>query len=93
MWPRDPHLVLSDTAQADALALLAGVCHKGGVRRLRDFEGIAAFLSEREIEEMQAAIDARREDRAARGDTSQDGSPTQAAVAGSETPEGWRRAG
>ena len=38
-----------------------GVCHKGRVRRLRDFESIVAFLSEEEIDEMQAAIDGRRE--------------------------------
>jgi hypothetical protein len=31
------------------------------VRRLRDFESIVAFLSEEEIDEMQAAIDGRRE--------------------------------
>jgi hypothetical protein len=36
------------------------------VRRLRDFASIAAFFSEREIEELQAAIDARREARMGR---------------------------
>ncbi len=34
------------------------------MRRLRDFAGIVAMLSDREIDEMQAAIDARREARA-----------------------------
>jgi hypothetical protein len=34
------------------------------VRRLRDFESVVAFLSEEEIDEMQAAIDGRREARA-----------------------------
>jgi hypothetical protein len=34
------------------------------VRRLRDFESIAAFLSDQEIDELQATIDARREARA-----------------------------
>ena len=53
-----------DTSAASALALRAGVCHKGGVKWLRDFEIIAAFLSEREVDELQAAIDARRETRA-----------------------------
>ena len=33
---------------------------------MRDFESIAAFLSEREVNELQAGIDARREDRAGR---------------------------
>jgi hypothetical protein len=51
-----------------ALALSAGVCHKRGVRRLRDFAGIVAMLSDREIDEMQAAIDARRQARAGRPD-------------------------
>ncbi len=32
--------------------------------RLRDFASIVAFLSDREIDEMQAAIDARRKARA-----------------------------
>jgi hypothetical protein len=60
------------------------------MRRLRDLKSIAAFFSEREIDELQAGIDARREARAARGDTSRDGSPTQADPA--VTPEGGRRA-
>jgi len=34
------------------------------VRKLRDFASIVAFLSDREIDELQAAIDARREARA-----------------------------
>ncbi len=34
--------------------------------RLRDFESIAAFLSEREIDELQAAADARRATRLGR---------------------------
>jgi hypothetical protein len=38
------------------------------VRRLRDFDSIAHFFSDREIEELQAAIDARREARAIRPD-------------------------
>jgi hypothetical protein len=83
--------VLSDTAQADALALSAGVCHKGDVRRLREFKSIAAFFSNREIDKLQAAIDARREARAEGAATSQDDGPTQAAAAGSGTPEGGER--
>jgi len=50
--------------RASALALSAGMCHKGRVRRLRDFAGIVAMLSDQEIDEMQAAIDARTEARA-----------------------------
>ena len=50
--------------RASALALLAGTCHKGRVRRLRDFASIVAMLSDQEIDEMQVAIDARRETRA-----------------------------
>jgi hypothetical protein len=38
------------------------------VRRLRNFAGIVAMLSDREIDEMQAAIDARRQARAGRPD-------------------------
>ena len=41
------------------------MCHKEDVRRLRDFAGIVAMLSDQEIDEMQAAIDARREARMA----------------------------
>ncbi len=55
-----------DTAHAAALALSVGVCHKGYVRRLRDFASINAYFSEREIDELQAAIDARGADVAAR---------------------------
>lgn len=62
-------MVRSDTVQAATLAFSVGVCHKGGVKRLRDFEGIVAFLSEREIDEMQAAIDERREARERSSDT------------------------
>ena len=47
-----------------ALALSAGICHKRHMRRLRDFASIADFFSAREIDELQAAIDARREARA-----------------------------
>lgn len=36
--------------------------------RLRDFASIAAFFSDREIDEIQAAIDARRETRARRAE-------------------------
>ena len=57
-----------DTSHAAALALHVGVCHKGSVRRLRDFESIARFFSDREIEELQAAIDARRQARTVRPD-------------------------
>ncbi len=53
-----------DTAHAAALALSVSVCHKGCVRRLRDFASINAYFSEREIDELQAAIDARRQARA-----------------------------
>ncbi len=86
-------MVLSDTPQADALALSAGVCHKGCVRRLRDFDSITAFFSDWEIDGLQATIDARREARAGRPDDTppQDGGPTQAA-AGSGTPGGGSRA-
>src|SRR3712207_9553389 len=51
-------------SRAFALAFSAGTCHKGRVGRLRDFESIVAFLSEEEIDEMQAAVDARRQARA-----------------------------
>ncbi len=54
-----------DTAHAAALALSVGVCHKGCVM-LRDFASINAYFSEREIDELQAAIDARGADVAAR---------------------------
>ena len=57
-----------DTPHAAALALSAGTCDKGRVRRLRDFAGIAVFFSDREIDEIQATVDARREARAARPD-------------------------
>ncbi len=49
-----------------ALALSAGLCHKEHMRRLRDFASIADFFSAREIDELQAAIDVRREARAGR---------------------------
>ena len=56
-----------------ALALSAGACHKGGVGRLRDFDGINAFFGDREIDELQAAIDARRQARAQCPDGPEDG--------------------
>ncbi|MDP8901670.1 MAG: hypothetical protein M3N33_11130 [Actinomycetota bacterium] len=62
------------------------------MKRRRDFASITAFFSDREIDELQAAADARREARAGRGDPSQNGSPTQAGAAGTGTPEGVRRA-
>ncbi len=68
------------------------MCHKGGVRRPRDFASIAAYLSGREIGELRATEDARREARAGRGDTSRDGGPTQAGAAGLAIHEGGRRA-
>ena len=40
------------------------------MRRLRDFASIADFFSDREIDELQAAIDSRREARAGRRDVS-----------------------
>ena len=55
---------------------------------MRDFENIAAFLREREIEEMQAAIDARREARAGR-----DGRRSGRAGAAGRAPRKGRRAG
>ena len=39
---------------------------RGLVGRLRDFDSIVAYLSDREIDELQAAIDARREARSPR---------------------------
>jgi hypothetical protein len=54
--------------RAHALAPSAGLCHKGRVGRLRDFASMADFFSDREIDELQAAIDARRESSAARSD-------------------------
>ena len=44
------------------------MCDKGGVGRLRDFASINSFFSDREIDELQAAADARREARAPRPD-------------------------
>ena len=49
-----------DTSRRPALAFPGAACHKGPVRRLRDFASINDFLSDREIDELQAAIDARR---------------------------------
>ncbi len=46
--------------------------HKGGVGRLRDFASIVACLSDREIDEMQAAIDAQREARAEEAEAPED---------------------
>ena len=74
-----------DTSHAAALALSVGVCHKGGVRRLRDFASIAAVLSDQEIDELQAAIDERREEARA-------GGTDAAAATSAEVPEtvvGW----
>ncbi len=60
---------------------------------MRDFESIVAFLSDREIEEMQAAIDARREARAGPSRPERDGRrPFRAKAVGSGAPEGGRRA-
>ena len=72
---------------------MAGVCHKGGVKRLRDFESIAAYFSEREIDELQAAIDARREARAARDDPARDGRRPGRVVAAGRAPRKGTRAG
>ena len=55
---------------------------------MRDFESIAAFLSEQEIEKLQAAIDARREARAGG-----DGRRPGRAVAAGRAPRKGRRAG
>jgi hypothetical protein len=63
------------------------------MKRLRNFASITALFSDREIDEMQAAIDARREARAERGDPAQDVDQTQAGATGPGTPEGGRRAG
>ncbi|CAA9401688.1 MAG: hypothetical protein AVDCRST_MAG01-01-1072 [uncultured Rubrobacteraceae bacterium] len=38
------------------------------MRRLRDFQSIRDFCSDREIDELQAAVDARREARARRAE-------------------------
>lgn len=62
------------------------------MRRLRDFESIVAMLSEQEIDEMQAVIDARHEARAERDDPSQNGGPNQADAAPGTPEEGGRRA-
>jgi uncharacterized protein YjbJ (UPF0337 family) len=56
--------VPGDTSQHPVLAFPGAACHKGSVERLRDFDSINAHFSVREIDEMQAAIDARREARA-----------------------------
>ena len=85
-------MVRSDTAQAAALALPVGVCHKGGVKRLRDFEGIAAFFSEREIDEIQAAADARRAARLGRPWRGP-ATPAPDGASGPGTPKKGRRAG
>ena len=63
-----------------ALASAAAACDKGGVGRLRDFYSINALFSAREIDELQAAIDARREARAMRPEDLE-------AAAGSSGPE------
>jgi hypothetical protein len=67
-------------------------------KRLRDFESIAAFFSDREIEELQAAVDARREARAARTERPDDISPQDGCrgvrvAMGPGIPDGGRRAG
>ena len=70
------------------------MCHKGGVNRLRDFKSIAAFLSERGMDGLQAVVDAGRAARPGRGDTMRGGRcPTRAGAAGPGNPEGGRRAG
>ena len=54
--------------RGDRLAFWAGACHKGKGRvgRLSDFASINTFFSDREIDEMQAVIDAGREARTGR---------------------------
>ena len=53
--------VPGDTSRHPALAFPGAACHKGPVKTLRDFSSINDFFSDREIDELQAAIDARRE--------------------------------
>jgi len=62
---RDPEGPCPKPPRAAPLATTVKACHKGCVRRLRDSESVVDFLSGKEIDEMQAAIDARREARAA----------------------------
>jgi hypothetical protein len=60
------------------------LCNKRDMMRLRDFASIAAVLSDREIDELQGAIDERREARA--------GGKDAAAATSAEVPEtavGW----
>ena len=60
---------------------------------MRDFENIAAFLSEREIDDLQVAIDARRAARAGRDDLPRDvRRPTQVDHPGPGNPRGGRLA-
>ena len=66
-----------DTAHAAALAVSVGVCHKGGVRRLRDFASIAHFFSDREIDELQAVIDVRHQAQAVRPDEPPEARPSR----------------
>ncbi|CAA9444220.1 MAG: hypothetical protein AVDCRST_MAG01-01-3931 [uncultured Rubrobacteraceae bacterium] len=62
------------------------------MKRLRDFENIAAFFSDREIDELQAAVDVRR---AARLERPRRGPATLAPPLrpGPGTPKRKRRAG
>ena len=58
------------------------------MKRLRDFESIAAYFSDREIDDLQAVIDARREARAGR-----DGRRPGRAGAADRAPRKGRLAG
>jgi hypothetical protein len=71
--------------RTSVLAFPAKVCHKGHMRRLRDFASIVAVFSDREIVELQDSIDRRREARARCAD---DGI-TNAAAEAPETAVGW----
>ena len=64
-----PIVPYNTNAPVHALAWPAGRCHKGTVRRLRDFAAIRDFLSDREIEKLQVAADERREARMRRAAT------------------------
>ena len=66
-------MCLATRTHAHALAFSAGACDKGRVGRLRDFESIVDFLSEEEIDEMQAAIDGRRETSREESEAPEDG--------------------
>ncbi len=75
------HLCPTTHAYVGALAGRAGGAMRGRVRRLRDFAAIREYFSDRETDELQAAIDARREAR-----TGDPAPPEPRPGAGAESP-------